>query len=274
MGRIGRSFRLMKESYRVLMRDKELLVLPVISGVLILIVILSFAIPLGVFRGDVDTDESGVTYALVLLAFYVVTYTISIFFQAAIIAGATERLEGGDPTVGSALRAAGRRFGSILVWGIIAGTVGMILKAIQERSELVGKIVAGLIGAAWSLATFFVVPVLVLEGVSVGSAFSRSWSLFKKTWGETVTGQVGLGLASFLFLLPVLVVCGLLCYAGLWVVGIVVGVLGVALIIVFFSALQAVFVAALFRYATTGESPEGFDADIVAGAFRPKKKRS
>ena len=41
--------------------------------------------------------------------FYVVTYTIGIFFQAAVIAGATERMRGGDPTVGSALVAAWSR---------------------------------------------------------------------------------------------------------------------------------------------------------------------
>ncbi len=273
MGRLGRSIHLMKESYHVLMQDKELLLLPVISGLLIVVVTASFVVPMFVLSDGAEGEsESGLTWTLLALAFYIVTYTIGIFFQAAVVAGANERLSGGDPTLGSALGAAGRHFGSILAWGIVAGTVGMILRSIQERSELLGRIVAGLIGAAWSLATFFVVPVLVIEGVSMGSAFKRSWALFKQTWGEQIGARLGLGLASLLLVLPLLGICALLWYAGLQIVAVVVGALGLALVAVFFSALQAVFVTVLYRYATTGETAAGFDADDVAGAFRPKRK--
>ncbi len=118
--------------------------------------------------------------AIPLLLFYVVTYTIGFFFQAAIVAGASERMNGGDPTVGSALRSASKRFGPLLLWGVIAGTVGLIIRSIEEKSELAGKIVMGLLGVAWSLATYFMVPVLVMEDEPVGSAFKRSWNLFKR----------------------------------------------------------------------------------------------
>ena len=275
MGRLGRSIRLMKESYHVLMQDKELLLLPVISGLLVLLVTASFVVPIFLMGDQAPVEgegESSLTWTLLGLAFYIVTYTIGIFFQAAVVAGANERLSGGDPTLGSALGAAGRHFGSILAWGIVAGTVGMILRAIQERSELLGRIVVGLVGAAWSLATFFVVPVLVLEGVPMGSAFKRSWALFKQTWGEQIGGRIGLGLASLLLVLPLLGICALLWFAGLQIVAVVVGALGLALLAVFFSALQAVFVTVLYRYATTGETVEGFAADDVAGAFKPKSR--
>jgi len=279
MGRLGRSIRLMKESYHVLMQDKELLLLPVISGLLIVVVTASFIVPIFLLGGDgaapaegEGEEGSGLVWALIALAYYIVTYTVGIFFQAAVVAGASERLSGGNPTLGSSLGAASKHLGSIVAWGIVAGTVGMILRSIQERSELLGRIVAGLVGAAWSLATFFVVPVLVLEGVSMGSAFKRSWELFKQTWGEQIGGRIGLGLASLLLVLPLLGVCALLWWAGLQIVAIVVGVLGVALLGVFFSALQAVFVTVLYRYATTGETAEGFDPDDVAGAFKPKNR--
>jgi hypothetical protein len=271
MSRIGRSIRLVKESYRVLMQDKELLLLPVISGLLVLVVTASFVIPMFLLGGDVE-EENGVLWTVVGLAFYIVTYTIGIFFQAAVVAGANERLSGGDPTLGSALGAAARHLGSIVAWGVVAGTVGMILRSIQERSELLGRIVAGLVGAAWSLATFFVVPVLVLEGVGMSGAFKRSWALFKDTWGEQIGGRIGLGLASLLLVLPVLGVCALLWWAGLQGVAVVLGVLSFALLGVFFAALQAVFVTVLYRYATTGETVAGFADEDVAGAFRPKSR--
>lgn len=269
MGRLGRSIRLMKESYHVLMKDKELMILPVLSGLVVILVTASFVVPMFLLGDNLD-EENTVLWTVLGLAFYIVTYTVGIFFQAAIVAGANERLSGGDPTLGSALGAAARHIGSIVAWGVVAGTVGMILRSIQERSEVLGRIVAGLVGAAWSLATFFIVPVLVLEGVSMGSAFKRSWELFKQTWGEQIGGRIGLGLAGLVLALPLLGVCALLWWAGLQTVAIVVGILGIALLSVFFAALQAVFVTVLYRYATTGHTAEGFAEDDVAGAFRPK----
>jgi hypothetical protein len=270
MGRIGRSFQLMKQSYRVLMQDKELLILPVLSGLCILLVSASFVVPLGLFgEGGIEEKGEGLMLGVVFL-FYVVTYTISFFFQAAIIAGANERMAGGDPTLGSALGAAGRRFGALLLWGVIAATVGMIIRAIEERSEVVGRIVMGLIGVAWSLATFFMVPVLVMERQPIGGSFKRSWTLFKETWGETVIGTFGFGILTFLGILLIAGVCYLLWSAGLVVPAVVVGALLLALLLVFTSALQGVYVAALYRFATTGDTPGGFDAEVIRGAFAPK----
>lgn len=267
MGRIGRGFSMMKQSFALLRKDKELMILPLLSGVAIAIVVASFFFGMGFHKQGADVERlegtAGVVTAFVL---YVITYTVAFFFQAALVAGASERLRGGDPTVGSALRAARQRFLPIVMWAIVAATVGMILRAIQDKSELLGKIVAGIAGAAWSLATFFVVPVLVLERQGIGGSMKRSVQLFKRTWGETLTGQVGFGLASFLLMLPVVLVAGLL-YAMNPVIGIVVGVLGIGFLSVFFAALQGIYVAALYRYASDDVVPEGFTKDQIAHVF-------
>ena len=80
---------------------------------------------------------------------------------------------GGDPTMRSAIAAAWRRIGTIAIWAVIAATIGVILNAIHERAGWIGKIVTSLLGWAWSFATFFIVPVLVLEQHSVGDSFDR-----------------------------------------------------------------------------------------------------
>src|SRR5215471_7013325 len=165
MGRIGRSFQLVGQSYRILMQDKELMVLPLISGVFIVIAVAAMAAGFGLTASHLPQRGPGLYIPAFL--FYVVTYTIGIFFQAAVVAGATERMRGGDPTVSSALAAAARRIGPILMWAVVAATVGMILRAIQDRVGFLGRILAGLMGVAWSLATFFIVPVLVLEERSI-----------------------------------------------------------------------------------------------------------
>jgi hypothetical protein len=258
----------MKRSWTVLKQDKELAVLPVISGVLLLGVAASFAFGMDLFHRDIDRMEAG--NLLPLFGFYVVSYTVGFFFQAALVAGALERLNGGDPTLGSALRAAGKRFGAILMWGVFAGTVGMLLRAVQERSGIVGKIVAGLIGVAWSLATFFMVPVLVMEQHPVGESFKRSWALFKQTWGETVVGNGGLGLVTFLAVLVVMAVAALFFAAHLMVFALIALVLGLILVMVVSSALGGIYLASLYRFATTGQVADGFERAALAGAYRPK----
>jgi hypothetical protein len=271
MGRIARSFELVKQSYRILMKDKELLILPVLSGLTVLVLVATFAFGIRAFDTDAPGGD-GKAYILPVLLLYIAGYTAVIFFQAAIIAGASERLGGGDPTLGSALRAAAKRFPSILMWGAVAGTVGLLLKMLQDRSEGIGRFLTGVIGVAWSLATFFIVPVLVMEGRTVGESFRESWRLFKGTWGETVIGTGGLGFVSFLCTLPFLGIGYLLYSRGMEVAAFAVGLTGVAVVSVFFSALQGVYVAALYRYARTREVAEGFDQALVSGAFVAKNR--
>lgn len=267
MGRIGRSFQLVGQSYRILMQDKELMILPLISGLVIAAVVLSFAFGFGLDAARVERHGPDVYLPVFLM--YVVTYAIGIFFQAAVVAGATERMRGGDPTVGSALAAAGRRLGPIVMWAFVSATVGMVIRAIHDRVGFVGKIIASLIGAAWSLATFFVVPVLVLEDRSIGESFTRSVRVFKQTWGETVMGGTSLGMAALCAWVTLVAIVGLLAYV-IGVMAVVVFGVGAIVLMIFFSALQGVYVASLYRFATEGQATSGFDTNLLEQAFVPK----
>jgi hypothetical protein len=265
MGRISRSFQLVGQSYQILMRDKELMVLPLISGAIMAVVAL--VVVFGYSLGAAAAPGPALYVPLFFL--YVVMYTIGIFFQAAVVAGATERMRGGDPTVGSALAAAWARLGPIVMWAVVAATVGMLLRAIQDRVGFLGKIVAGLAGVAWSLATFFIVPVLVLEDKSIGDSFTRSVTVFRKTWGETMAGGVSLGGAAFCAWLALFAMAALLAT----VVGpsaILLLVAGAIVLGIFFSTLQGIYVASLYRYATEGLVPPGFDRTLLDNAFVPK----
>ncbi len=268
MGRIGRSFALVGQSYQILMKDKELMVLPLISGVFIVIAVAAMAAGFGLTASHLP--ERGPGLYIPIFLFYVVTYAIGIFFQAAVVAGATERMRGGDPTVSSALAAAGRKIGPILMWAVVAATVGMIIRAIHNRVGFVGRIIAGLMGAAWSLATFFVVPVLVLEDRSIPDSFKRSVSVFRQTWGETVVGGTTLGAAAVIAWFTLIAVTGLLAWA-VGIVGLAVGVVGAVVLMVFFSALQGVYVASLFQFATGGDAP-GLDRALLGQAFTQKNR--
>ena len=269
MGRIGHSFQLVGQSYRMLMQDKELMVLPLMSGAIIAFAVITLGFGFGLHR--VDVEQAGVSTYVPIFLMYVVTYTIGIFFQAAVVAGATERMRGGDPTVRSALSAAASRIGPILLWAVVAATVGMLLRVIQERVGFVGRIIARLIGAAWSLATLFVVPVIVLEDRSVGDSISRSVDVFKKTWGETMVGNISLGAAALCAWVTLVAVTGLLAYA-VGIGAIVVLVVGAITLMIFVSAMEVIYLATLFRYATEGDAAPGFDKSLLDQAFVQKDR--
>jgi len=269
MGRIGRSFQLVRLSYRILMQDKELMVLPLLSGTAIAAVVALVGFGSGLDSARIE--EMGPAAYLPLFFTYVVAYAIGIFFQAAVIAGAVERMRGGDPTIRSALSAAWRRAGAIVLWAIVAATVGVVLQAIRDRLVFVGRIMTSIIGAAWSLATFFVVPVLVLEDRSVREAVPRSAGMFKQTWGETVVGGTTLGAATICGWLTLCALTGLIA----WVAGTVALAflaVGAVALLVFFTSLQGIYVASLYEYAIGGRGPGGFDETVLRGAFVPKAR--
>jgi hypothetical protein len=271
MERIARSFRLVGQSYRLLMQDKELMALPLLSGIFSILVAATFFFGLG-FDDRLTSVRRQELYLPVFLL-YVVVYAIGIFFQAAVVAGAAERMRGGDPTIASALAAAGRRFAAILLWAVVAATVGTVLQAIRDRVALVGRIVVAIVGAAWSLATFFIVPVLVLEDLSVAESFRRSVRLFKETWGETFVGGASLGIAAAAAWATLVAVVGILAWMGLGLVALVAGLVGAIFLLVFFSALQGIYVASLYRFATGGPSGPGLDNDLLSQAFVAKTPR-
>ena len=176
--------------------------------------------------------------------------------------------------------AAASNAGRILPWAIISATVSIVLQAVQERAGFIGRIVVGLVGMAWTLVTFLVLPILVIEQVGVKDALSRSASAFKRTWGENVVGNGGIGLVMMLVGLLAFVLTAPVAFVGastgnapLLVLGVILVVVAMVAVSVLGAALSGVFRTALYRYAVLGEEPTGFTHDQIASAFRPKRTR-
>lgn len=273
--RLANGWELAKESWHVLMHDKELLVFPLLSGIACLLVFGSFAAPLwdSPYVNVVTEDHSVPTDPLayvILFAFYFVNYFVITFFNSALIACAIIRLNGGDPTLADGFSAAMSRLPQIVGWSLVAATVGMILRIIESRSEKFGEFVAGLMGMAWSAAAYFVVPVLVVERMGPIAAVKRSFAILRKTWGETVGAEFGIGLIGVLISL-VAIIPAVLGFVMGSTVSIVVGIAisGLALIAVatICSALSGIVIGALYVYAAHGNTSELFDKGLVENAF-------
>jgi hypothetical protein len=254
-----------------LKKDRELIVLPVVSGLITVVVAGSF-VAAAWGTGGIRSGQNPNAFSYVLLAlFYFCAYLVGIFFNAAVVAAAMIRLKGGDPTLEDGLRAARAKLGPIVAWAAIAATVGMILRALEEKAGILGRIVISIVGVAWSAVTFFVVPVILFEDAGATDAVKRSAGIFKQRWGETLVGTGGIGLAVLVLSIPVIAVAAVLGVLSV-PVGILFGIVGIGGLVAMGATMSGIFNAALYRFATTGEAAPPFDASDLQGSFRQRRR--
>jgi hypothetical protein len=270
--RFDRSLELAKASWKVLREDKQLVWLPILSALTTLVVIATFALPAAAIAHGATSggyQATPVTWILAGLAYLVLAYVV-IFFNAALVWAADKRLRNETVTIGEAIRFSASRTHVLLPWAVVSATVSVALRAL-ERQGIVGRIIGTFAGIAWSLVTFLVLPVLVVESLGPIAAVKRSGQLFKKAWGEQVIANFGIGLIAMVAILVGVLPAALLFAVGgpVAVAGIVLFVAWAAAVIMVTSALTGILQMALYRYATDGEVA-GFDADLLRGYFQPR----
>lgn len=293
-GTLQRSWDLAKETWDVLRQDRTLVIFPILSGIASLLVFASFIIPavllfpwneLSQGAGSRARFEVGPLHYGLTFLYYLVSYFVVVFFNAGLVACVRMRFNGHTPTVSDGLGFSCRNLGLIFKWSLLSATVGTILRVVEERADWLGRIVIGLIGLAWSIATLFAVPVLVYDQVGPIEAVKRSALAFRRTWGETVVANFGLNTVFGLLLLPsvvLLVAVGVvaagIAHSSMAQAGILFGgMLGVCVLYwlalgIIQSTLQGIFLTACYHYASSGVVPSAFSPEHVMHAWRPKTR--
>ncbi|MBT3941887.1 MAG: hypothetical protein HOC77_11055 [Chloroflexi bacterium] len=280
---IGHTFELIKVSWSVLMKDKELIFFPIMGGIGVLILLgVFFAIASATgtidhfeeptkFNAATGLEENQVVPLDLILAgaTFFAAYFIVIFFNAALVSAAQERLRGGDPNISSGLSHASKHIHTIFLWSVIAAVVALILMYLRSRSRgnMMGSIGTSLLSSGWAMITFFVIPILVTEGVGPITAMKRSTGLFTATWGRQLTSNFGFGIIY----IGVMLVVGLITaiFSAITpIIGIPIGVVVFAIGIGGVQAMEGIFKAALYDYAR-GEKPLIFQESDLRMAYAP-----
>lgn len=276
--RMRNGWALSMASLGLLQENKKLILFPLLSSIASLIVIASFVAPIvgtttgrNIFMSEEPASDVGPMLVMFLL--YFCCYFVTLFFNSALVGVTMMHLDGRPYKLTDGLRIAWDRFSLILMWAVIAASVGFALKMIEQRSKLVGKILALLLGSAWTAMTYFVVPVLIVERAPAHKAIGRSFSLVRQTWGEGLVANwangviVGLGIVAGFSVMFLASMTGDPIIAGL---GIVLGVAWMGLMVLVSMTLDAITNAVLYVYARTGNSPDGFDNQLLEMAFAGK----
>jgi len=269
-GNISNTIHLMKSCVKVLKKDKELVLFPILAA-LFVIILLGVIFSMGGISLSENQDEQGSIIPLAILIFG--ANFIVVFFNSALISAALERLRGGDPNISSGLSHAFKHIHHIFLWSIIVTIMALIFAAIRSSGrnrgmmgQIMTEIFASFLQAGWAMMTFFVVPIVVSENLGPISAIKRSSGLFRQTWGNQVAANFGFGIFQILALLA----SGALgWFFGLVspTLGMIVGVLCASISVSIIYTLEGIYKAALYEFAM-GEKPLEFEQQDLRTAYR------
>ncbi len=272
---------LTKACFGVLRQDKELLLFPVLCGVVALLCTVGFIFPaIAIVDSTSSTDSSDLVLTLLGLGYSFVIYSVVLFFNVAVLSCARIRFQGGDPTLADGFRAGVENLGVIFSWAAVGGVVSFVMRQLEESLGIIGMLIARVLGGAFAVVSFFAIPVMIFEKVGPVQAFKRSGEIIKKTWGESLGAYLGFSIITtlvawtlFFSLVGSVALSISMDTAMPLKVG---GGLSLVLMLaasVLSSCLSQIFQAALYVYATTGEVPAGINSDLVSNAFKVKKGR-
>lgn len=276
-GRVRRGWRLTQVAWELIRSDRTMLVLAVagIVSSLLLAGLVFF-----ILNATTTHHSGGRLGAIGLIAFYPSTLA-TVFFNVALASAASAAFDGERLSVGEALSMAWGKRRRIALWALISVLVGVLINQIASRVPGGARIVVWLVGAAWGLATIFVIPILALEGIGPVDALKRSAGLVKQRWGESITGRVAIGAWSGIAAVPLIVVVAiggalLERHPETGVVLIGLGLVGLFALIAVAAATQQVFTMALYRYAIDapigGFAASDLEYPFVADRERQKRK--
>jgi hypothetical protein len=246
---------LTKDSLQVMRHNPQLFVFPAVSGVAGLAFLGVF---LGVTFGLMAVAPEGGMLVGLFVVYLVLTF-VSSFFAAALVHQTREVLGGNDASLRAGVAAAWDVKGPLFVWSLISATIGIVINAIENSDSRVARLFGTIFGVAWTLMTFFVIPVIVFEGTSTREMFTRSAGTFKQTWGETPISLLGINIVGAIVALPFVLPGFYLLNIGLGVAGIGLVLVGVLLSFLVSQTLQGVVKTTLYLYAREGKRPEEFD---------------
>ena len=163
------------------------------------------------------------------------------------------------------------------MWALFAGLIGLIIKAIEQRFEVVGRIIARFIGVAWSIASVFVIPIIVRDESTVNplAMLQKSAGTLKNAWGEGLIGYIGIGAVNTIVMIGSIFILG---FAGFvsgklhnfWLFGAV--AVGWVISMIVWSYLMnvasLVYKGALYLYAAEGIVQEPYDQDLLNSAWK------
>lgn len=281
VGVFSRSWQITKLTFSVIKKDKKLLLIPILSSIFSVIFVLALIFPTiflyGFAGGEFETDI--ITYSILFVIYFGLAF-ISTFFNVSAVYIIKGRFEKKPVSILGAFKFSFSKIHLIFLWSLISAIVGILLRLLEALAKRIGgagglviNMIKGLLGFAWSIATIFVIPILVYKGINPFKAIGESTRVIKKTWGENLVQYFGFAIMQIIFIVIGigLTILSLVLF-GAYGMGVILTILTLAviyitLVILIFSVANTIYDTALFVYADTGNIPSDFNKEVITHAF-------
>lgn len=273
MRRFSNTWSLMRSSFEVLKEDPKILIFPILSGIFSLLIVGSFLLPFFA-SGNLSSlqileSQGGILGYIYLFLFYFLSYFVVLFFNSASVAYAIDVMRGGHPSISNAMQMVINKITPLLGWTFIAATVGLIINSLENSSDMFGKIISAILGLSWTVISFLVLPILIVEGKGPITSLKLSTKMLKDSWGEQLIGHFSFGLLFAFATIPV----GILIFFAMQLGGaIAIAGFGVGLLLmvglgVVQWSLQSIFMGAMYLYVREDNVPLSFSLSQISNAF-------
>lgn len=272
---IQRGWELTKQSLPVLKANKRILIFPIISSIGCLIIFSVIAAPLWHIESNFlqSSHESPLLIALAIIALLAVLFVcnlIVIYCNAALIASIANYFQTKKLSLSYGLKAAKKCFPNIILWTLFNTTIGFILRTFQSRLGQITAIASILLGIAWSIISYFVVPILVLENISPIKAIKRSSHTLHKTWGSSLISNIRLGLIVFVARLIAFIPLAIMIYIGGTtnvLIGFIICVVLMFILTIISSATNNILRTVLYLYSVDNNIELPYNTETIKNAF-------
>ncbi len=191
VGKTEAGWLLFKETRRFIKQEPALIWVPILVASivfpLIAYVMYLFTIK---FSLIFESDVLGLYDYTMIFACYLVGAFGTAVIESVVAIKVCARVRGEDVSFSDAWGRTFSRSAALFGWSAITSTVGVLIIFLSRKVQLVGKIVFWLMGAAWSILTYFSVPSIIIAGNTPVVAIKDSARVFKATWGETLVSNI------------------------------------------------------------------------------------
>jgi len=267
--RISNGWRIAKNSFKVLKANKQLIVFPILSIFSLILVSASFLTAILANSGwhvNHMHEYGEITGYSLLLLFYFTNYSVVVFFNVALMHCTRMYFKGERVNLRDGLNYSISRIWAIFSWALFAATVGTLLRILQENMGRIGRVIISIVGIVWSIATFFVVPVIAYEKNGALHAFKRSAQLMKEKWGENIGASFSFELIQFIGIVITLAIAAVIYVVLYPVAGISIAALGIAITLAVMSAAKSIFISAVY-HNITGDPVEQHYQTMIDNLF-------
>lgn len=263
---VSRALVFIRESMRMCFRDKDLII-PSLLSLAVSLVFLGAV--LGVLWGTGlleqmrgDGEGRGLLAAAIGVGVAFCMYMISYFFTAMTVHLVDTFLKGRDAQLGAAFADAKKNLFALISLAVVSTLVAVVTSALRRRGRGgAGEAVGAAIDKVWTVATFLLLPVIILEDVSLGRALGRARSLHGRNLIPIAVGEIAVSLVTGLIGFAVV----LLAAVGLFAAGSAFGsavllplaVLGgvvFAAVVAFNHYLRTAYYTCLYLWAAAAET--------------------